>query len=86
MSINTTILESNIVTHSDFRLGGRGICIDFRYMASLDKWAISIPRAHFEINYVEPKLYGSNLVLTMDGLGVGSLDLNDFDKLSRLVE
>ena len=86
MSVDRVLIDSYLVTHSAFRLGGRGICIDFWYMESLDRWAVSIPRAHFEINHIELKVLGNNLYLIMDGIAVSSIDLNDFDKLSRLVE
>ena len=83
MSINTTTLDSYLVTHTDFRLGARGICIDFWYMESLDKWAVSIPRARIETDRAELKLLGNNLYLIMGGIAVSSIDLDDFDKLSR---
>ena len=86
MSISTTLLDSYLVTHTDFRLGSKGICIDFWYMESLDKWAVSIPRAHFEMNHAELKLLGTNLYLIMDGIAVSSIDLKDFDKLSRRLD
>ena len=86
MTISTVLVDTYLTTHKDFRLGGRGICIDFWYMESLDRWAVSIPRAHFEINHIELKLLGNNLYLIMDGIAVSSIDLNDFDKLSRRLE
>ena len=86
MSIDTKILSSMLATHQDFRLGGRGICIDFWYMESLDMWSVSIPRAHFEISHTRLKLLGTNLYLIMDGIAVSAIDLNDFDKLSRRME
>lgn len=86
MTISTTLLESYLTTHRDFRLGGRGICIDFWYMESLDRWAVSIPRAHFEMNHAELKLLGTNLYIIMDGIAVSAIDLNDFGKLSRRLE
>lgn len=86
MTISTELLESYLATHRDFRLGGRGICIDFWYMESLDMWSVSIPRAHFEMNHANLKLLGTNLYLIMDGIAVSSIDLNDFDKLSKVVE
>lgn len=72
------------IDHSDFRLGNRGICIEFHWFPPARNYVVSVPRAHIEIRGVEVKLFGDEMLALNGGETVGYIELNNFDKLTRL--
>ena len=77
-------VENNIDARRDFRIGGRGICVDIAYVHGV--YVVTVPRADAEI-------HGSDLTLNRDtpsltlwskGLPVCVIGLLYYTKVTRL--
>lgn len=79
---NIKAVEMFIVGHRDFRIGQRGICIDFRYDAHLKTWRVTCPRSQFTVLADRLGFDEANEHLILHGCGAICLDL--YNKVQQL--
>ena len=83
MSVSMKMIEELLEKKRSFRLGARGISIDFKFCAAGDFWCVSIPRASLNFSYLEVKIWGSStLALVCCDVSIAYIDLIDFLKVS----
>ena len=77
-------IENSINARSDFRIGGRGICVDIAYVHGV--YVVTVPRADAEIHGSDLTLNRDtpSLTLWMKGLPVCVIGLLHYSKVTRL--
>ena len=77
-------LREFIENRIPFRLGARGICVDFK-PGEYGIWEVTIPRAFIEFwNVDDVNIEGTDLVLACESgyVGTAKIDLTKYDKLT----
>ncbi len=87
MSIDMKTVQKFLEEKKSFRLGARGICIDFKFAPAAKSWCVSIPRAFLNLNFLQVAFWGSTtLALINNDSSIAYIDLVDFDKLTAVIE
>lgn len=83
MCVSMMKVKEYLEKKQSFRLGARGISIDFKFCAPGEFWCVSIPRASLNFSYLEVKIWGSTtLALICCDVSIAYIDLIDFLKVS----
>ena len=79
-------IENCINGRQDFRIGGRGICINVIYLEAAKTYVATVPRAFVEIHASDVRLGREAASLTFydRGLPIAVIDLLEYTKVTKI--